>query len=97
MGLQICAYDTCEVCIAERLVEGVEVASRYVRKKGWEGHVVLNQEHVPELWSPCLGGHMCVSGSTAYRSCLLDADVQWMGNDRFSLGGAQGSSIRERI
>ena len=96
MGLQICAYDTCEVCIAERLVEGVEVASRYVRKKGWEGHVVLNQEHVPEL-----GRHAsvatCISGSTSYGRCLLAADLEWMGDDRFSLGGAQGSSIRERI
>ncbi|WP_395401070.1 hypothetical protein ACHMW6_25650 [Pseudoduganella sp. UC29_106] len=79
-------YDVCEMRIAERLVKGIKVASRYVREKGWEGHVVLNQEYVPEL-----GRHAAVasyiSGSTAYRRCLLDADLQWMSEDRFSLGG----------
>lgn len=79
-------YDTCEMRIAERLVKGVEVAGRYVREKGWEGHVVVSQEHIPEL-----GRHASVasyaSGASAFRRCLLDADLQWMGEDRFSLLG----------
>lgn len=63
------------------------MAKRYIREKGWPGHIDLKQEYVQELGRHATVADMIQGSSGKAWWRLTDADLDWMGEDRFSLVG----------
>jgi hypothetical protein len=79
-------FDTCEMRVSERIDRGMQVHRSRVKETGDSGHVAFKQEYIEGLGRHSFVAMLVAEGGTERRR-LLDADIEWMGPDRFALEG----------
>ncbi|MYM32279.1 hypothetical protein GTP58_28505 [Duganella sp. CY15W] len=90
-------FDALEQRVSPQMAVGVAIHRSRVLETGNTGYIEVNQMHVPELRRYATVASFIADSSGCEAMRLLDADLSWMGKDRFALEGIyRKSAYREQ-